>query len=1642
MIKKLFLHISLLLLLSGVQAQNFFYGNDWYKAAPNRTYIKLVVDTDGIYRVSLAELQAAGFDLSAVNADNLKLIYRGEEVPMFTQKNGSTLDYLEFFGERNDGRVDSIMYRDPNTGNHVNGLQPNKNLSLFTDEATYYLTWDNTPSPNRYFSNFDPTYSGRTPVSSFAYESRVEYTEGSPGATYIQGGGGPYEPFYTLNCDYGPSEGYVGPSFAFGTSRTVNIPTPAPANTAAPLGIKMRIFGRSRTQHIFKAELNGNTSNPIIDTTINTSAIYIKTYQRNYIPSSNLSDDTDITFHALRANTDNNHVAWASILYQRLPDMVGDSVLKISDQGAGTNKSYYRLENAIGDADVVVYDRKNRFRNVGRVSNGVAEVLVQGFPNTRDLYLATDRGIRKPRIESSSLSQLFDPNQGADYVIITHRSLASSANAYANYRDTATVTPIGSVKVVYTDEIYDEYSYGSITPWAIKRFCKDALDNWVIKPRYFLLWGKGKYRLRNLDENLSLVPTFGFPATDYEFISHFDQNSSEINPEASIGRVNLFTNDEGIAYLAKVNEYEHTDWAAWMKNGTFLGGGGTLGEQNAISNAFNFMIDVFEGRPYGGSPFYFQKNSAQQVIDPEAASYHDEISNGVSIIHFFGHSTSNINDVSIREPFEYNNFNRYPIMLAMGCFGGDFTVGQSFGERWLLEPNRGAIAYIGNSSAGYLNPLRDYGKVFYRILYDRALSEPLGDAIRNSITTYTDSLSGIQYRNHSRQMNLQGDPAIIMYAPSRPDIEITESNIFFEPANFTAQDDSFNINVIINNLGLVESDSFELKIIQRLPDNSVKEHVRMNLPMVAYVDTFTFTISNTFGNALAGQNFFDVSVDAPDVIAEYREDNNFVSKSQVVPGNIPAILYPTEYAIVGTDKVNLQASTVFMTTDDDVSYVFEIDTTHKFNSSAKVESGVIRGTSIQASWEVPFTLSDSTVYYWRVRLSGVDPSVWSTSSFKYIKDEEGWAQSRLHQFIKNGMDKVQADEFQDEWKFSTFAKEFEFIIASNGGFLYSVNGSLEADLALQGFSSSGVGFIVLDKLTLTSSITTDIGGPVNIGAATAPGQLFKLKNAIQNANDGDYVIVGSHFNPQVPNWSEDVFNALKQIGVSDNIRLLNDGDSFLLMGRKGLSSGATEIYAPTSENKFVLNTRLSSAFDRGTITSTRIGPSMNWKELFWGWNTIDPVREEKVNLSVYAIGRTNGDSLILDNFSGGTYDLSALDANRFPYLRVQANLLDTLFRTAPQMDNWHVLYDPAPDGVVDPISTFEFRSDTVFEGQDVFLHMAAKNISLRDMDSVDVLISLQREDRSRLRLDTLRIAPLISGGPSIEFDYEFNTLNKNLEGQVNMVVEINPFQEQIETHYFNNLFVQPFEVIVDRYNPIMDVTFDGKHIINGDIVSPRPEILVEVNDENPLVALDDSTTFELYWKQGVSAGINFERIFMDDERVEWQPAQLPDNKARLYFRPGKNYWLAEGEYTLRVQGKDKRGNAAGQGENFYEITFKVETESKLTRILNYPNPFSTSTRFVYTLSGVELPEIFQIHIYTISGKLVKVIDLVEMGDVNFGHNITEYAWDGTDEYGDKLANGVYLYKTVIRMPEQELKLRDEGLEQYFNNGFGKMYIMR
>lgn len=87
-----------------------------------------------------------------------------------------------------------------------------------------------------------------------------------------------------------------------------------------------------------------------------------------------------------------------------------------------------------------------------------------------------------------------------------------------------------------------------------------------------------------------------------------------------------------------------------------------------------------------------------------------------------------------------------------------------------------------------------------------------------------------------------------------------------------------------------------------------------------------------------------------------------------------------------------------------------------------------------------------------------------------------------------------------------------------------------------------------------------------------------------------------------------------------------------------------------------------------------------------------------------------------------------------------------------------------------------------------------------------------------------------------------------------------------------------------------------------------------------------------------------------------------------------------------------------------------------------------------------------ISIYTVTGKLVREITSAELGDIHIGTNRTTFKWNGTDEYGNKLANGVYLYKVHTensagkQYERFDLSVSDES--KFFKNGFGKMVILR
>jgi len=183
---------------------------------------------------------------------------------------------------------------------------------------------------------------------------------------------------------------------------------------------------------------------------------------------------------------------------------------------------------------------------------------------------------------------------------------------------------------------------------------------------------------------------------------------------------------------------------------------------------------------------------------------------------------------------------------------------------------------------------------------------------------------------------------------------------------------------------------------------------------------------------------------------------------------------------------------------------------------------------------------------------------------------------------------------------------------------------------------------------------------------------------------------------------------------------------------------------------------------------------------------------------------------------------------------------------------------------------------------------------------------------------------------------------------------------------------------------------------------------------------------------------NLTRIWFANYQVmQFYPGELPDNKARLEWNPTL---MVDGVYELWVQAYDKSSNASG--DTYYRISFEVVNKPSITNVLNYPNPFSTSTQFVFTMTGSEQPDYFKIQILTITGKVVKEITSDEIGPMNIGRNVTAYAWDGKDRYGDQLANGVYLYRVVAKLDGNYMELRESGADNWIESGFGKMMLIR
>ncbi len=1713
------------------------YGNEWIKY--DRPYFRIDVEGGDLNHITASVLLAAGVPVNQSPGKFLALYHNGHSVPIFvsTDATFSSNDYVEFYSEIESGQIEGQLYRNSND-------QINPYRSLFNNLSSYFLVVEDQPNSLRFTQANNNINVGANwnPEKYFMKHVQVDYPNRMyyPGKYYSVGSTETYKSIYDVGEGYTDNQ-YMPATF---TAITRHI------YTQGPDAVFKTIFSNnSALPDYHQVKISLNNVNTLHLQQIPQGSPGIPGFQLNHvqstIPIAQLIDGNNSIYYEDLGNAQSAHkgvVGCLSIDYPCTFDLSGGSQFLFNLPGDALNNKHIEINNFVDQGTLpVLLDLTNHTYYRSVQVPGTNPLKFNLLPSAQDRQLVVRAESYQAYFTVPSLTAVNftnytntanGPQNQGEYIIITKINSDLSNGGYLEdyrkYRDQFDNPNGGKYfhsRIADIDMLYDEFGYGiRKSPLAIRNFIRYLHDSALIKPKFVFLVGKGREApdMRDLTNptqvdnyNQCLVPTFGYPGSDNLLAATQPSDT----PIVAIGRLAAQTGQQVKDYLDKVKLYEQQQNTyvcaqdipskVWQKNVLHFSGGTTPGEQFL----FKYYVDSYKQRVrdslWGANVTSHWKTTNNPIDQSEAQIIRNEINNGVSWITFFGHSATGAFDFSIDEPENYNNSPKFPIILSNGCFSGfihDRTPG--FSERFVLEADKGAIAFMATSSLSVSSGLDRFSSQLYKNISVPKYYNPLGIQMKQALTDlFKDSTLDDYALEIAYEMTLHGDPGLWPNQYPKPDFAIDESSVFTSPATVTPGVDTFEVKIVVTNLGkcavktnsqtgIVTKDTILVSLKRTIFDasnNPVYYYYSKNMAAPFYKDTISFNIPVNISTLGYGQNLFDPYVDAGFKIDEMAECNNglttpfsiYIQNDDVIP------IYPYDFAIVPRTDVTLKASTINPFAPER-AYRIEIDTSELFASPTgslpyqkrdtviTQKGGVIHWRPVQPG--NGFVFQDSTVYYWRIKRDTAG-ATWHYSSFLYLNNEyPGWNQSHYFQYKKDSYQNMSLDT----------SRVFRFPSSVNTihvktGVTTAVDPHGNVDFETLGWDYNnyneyryrmggcgyygGLTFAVIDPVSGLPWISHNNGtGPFGDqfhnfhcpNKGDQPGFDFlsdgsqdnDIVNFINAIPPNFYVLMYSTNNiPYI--WTTTLVNALSQLGfVSTPYTNGSVTGALVYFTQKG-NPNFNSFTANTNGHYSILDTTFTfnGLWYQGTYTSPKIGPAVEWHSFHWrkqlNWQ-LHPSDVDSVD--IIGIKASGQDSLLLRVSNPNTLFYNGgptIDAHEFPYLKLRMNTRDDSLRTPGQLYYWRILYKQPPEAAVNPSAWFNF-TDQVNQGSNMKLEVALENVSDVNMDSI-------------LTKYTLRDAHLnvvdyyIRHNPLGAFDTMHMVFNRNINGgnyngTNRLIVEANPNSDQIEQYHFNNFLELNFSTIADKINPLLDVTFDNQHIMNGDIVSAKPTIHVMLKDENKYLALDDSSLLQVYIRYpGASEPVKIDQA--SGIPFTFYPANSAnlahDNKAQMEIKP---VFTVDGTYELLVKDQDRSGNNSATTDALYQgtpatyfdykTTFEVVNKPMVSNVLNYPNPFTTSTKFVFTITGSEVPDFMKIQIITIKGTVVKEIFKDELGPLHIGRNITEYAWDGRDQYGDLLANGIYFYHVITRLDDKQMDNMGMSYDKYFKKGFGKMAIVR
>jgi hypothetical protein len=709
---------------------------------------KFQVQEDGVYAVAGRELENAGADLAAIVPSTLALSNRGKPVPIIVEgeADGSfdETDRIIFVGEHNPG--------------------DNSHFSWYSDTNVYWLDWNSGAGAR--FAEVSGAPDGN-PADEIRYSQVLVHLEVD--TTYQR----------LLNVTDESLDHWFWQILSMGENYDFALPLDA-ARKDGSIRVLISMQGSTHPSaspdHHVVVKLNGQSIGEALWNDQNLYELDSGPVAANLQPESNTltlslpGDLPEVTVDQVLLN-------WIEIVFERELIAANDSLQFTYNPSAPGNLKI----NGFSSPEIYIltdYGQRITDEAVSHVNSKYSFTFKSRSTLPGSFFIVSDKRLKSVAgIIKDTPSDLHNPANGADYLIISHKDFWQQAQKLAAFRASQGLRTL----VVDIQDVYDEFGYGIYDPRAIRAFLNFAYTYWAKpSPLFLLLLGDTTHEMdkaiahkRNyrtfIPSMMQFTSSWGMTATDNYFAA---VSGDDWLPDMYVGRFPANTAEEAEIMVQKTIDYESKSTIdGWSRNVFLL-----TGTDAFFQNSAQYLYDNYIPKSVIAN-FLNTDPESQHFGSTEDVARH--INSGQSIVNFIGHGGGGVyfdSELFLQEDIAtLHNKDKYPVAFSMTCFIGHFDNPEtpSLSEELLRAPDKGFVAHFGSAGRALLQG--DY--FLNNALFDAIFHQDAHTVGEITTSAKFDMVSQTKsYWDHVKNYVLVGDPALrLQIAPDNVAMQLSKT---------------------------------------------------------------------------------------------------------------------------------------------------------------------------------------------------------------------------------------------------------------------------------------------------------------------------------------------------------------------------------------------------------------------------------------------------------------------------------------------------------------------------------------------------------------------------------------------------------------------------------------------------------------------------------------------------------------------------------------------------------------------------------------------------------------------------------------------------------------------------------------------------